>query len=87
VANLFARYEGESYPGQFHVVCEDDVENPQRYGWGHSHQEALAAWAEVVLERVDDHLYDLRAAGVIDPQVAEACFTDIDEQFEQEEDQ
>lgn len=78
MANLFKRYESESYPGQFHVVCEDDVETAGKYGWGHTLEEARQAWGELVVERVDDHIFDMRAAGQIDHLTADLCFTDID---------
>jgi hypothetical protein len=78
MANLFERYEGESYPGQCHVVCQDDVEIPNRYGWGRTLEEARDAWGEVVLERVDDHIHDLMTSAAISKEDAEAAWTAID---------
>lgn len=78
MANLLNRLENESYPGRFSVVAEDDVENPQRYGWGSTLEEAREAWGNLIVERVDDFIYDWRAAGTIDSLTADECFTDID---------
>jgi hypothetical protein len=78
MANLFERYEAESYPGQFHVVCQDDVECASAYGWGHTLEEARAAWGESLLERVDDVIFDLAASGAISQEIAQECFVSID---------
>ena len=78
MANLLKRYEGESYPGQFHCVCEDDVEVGHRYGWGQTMKEAQEAWGELVLERMDDHIHDLMTSGAISKEDAEETWTSID---------
>ena len=78
MANLFVRYESESYPGEYHCVCQDDVERADRYGWGHTLEEAQLAWGELVVERVDDHIYDMHAAGELTKEEADEAFTAID---------
>lgn len=78
MANLLNRYESESYPGQFCVVAEDHVEDGSKYGWGRSLEEARAAWGELIVEHVDDYLYDLHQAGAIDDLTATESFVSID---------
>lgn len=78
MANLFKRYESEAYPGIFTVVCEDHVEDIHKYGQGSSIEEAREAWGQIIVEDVDDHIYDFEHAGLIDHDTADNCFTDID---------
>lgn len=78
MANLFQRYETEAYPGIWTVVCEDDVEDLQKYGQGGTLEAARENWGELVVERVDDHIHDMRSAGTIDYLTANDCFNDID---------
>jgi hypothetical protein len=81
MANLFNRYESESYPGQWHCVCADDVDRNDCYGWGRTIEEAHEVWGVIVLEHVDDHIHDMMTSGQITPEVAEACWTAIDSPY------
>ena len=78
MANLLNRIESEPFPGIFTVVCEDDVEDLQKYGQGSTIEAAREQWGFLIVEHVDDVIFDLRAAGVIDAETADECFTDID---------
>lgn len=61
---------------QFDWVATIDgrEEDGQLYGYGETKGEALAELGGIILERVDDHLYDLVKAGCVDDDV----FTEID---------
>lgn len=78
MANLLKRIESEPYPGIFTVVAEDDVEDIQKYGQGTTIELAREQWGYLIVERVDDSIFDLREAGAIDAETADECFTDID---------
>jgi hypothetical protein len=87
---LFVKFEDEQFPfvraiefrrtvsqdwvGGWTAVYEGDEESPDRYGTGGTREDALSTLGEKLLERVDDRLYDLVAAGEVDDDV----FTDID---------
>lgn len=79
MANLLIRREGEPYPGQFFCVCEASEEDASKYGWGHSMKEAQLDWGEKLMERVDDHIWDMRDRGEIDLDAASMTFTALDE--------
>ena len=55
--------------------CEEDG---KLYGYGATEQEALDALGEVILERVDDAIYDLEHAGAISKEDALEAFVSID---------
>jgi hypothetical protein len=64
----------QDWVGGWTAVYEGDEESPDRYGTGGTREDALSTLGEKLLERVDDRLYDLVAAGEVDDDV----FTDID---------
>lgn len=78
MANLLNRRESEPYPGIFTVCCDGHEEEPTKWGQGPTLKEAQADWGERLVERVDDHIFDLRAAGEIDFLTANDCYNDID---------
>lgn len=53
-------------------------ENSELYGYGATRDEALEQLGAVIVEHVDDHVYDLAEQHKISQDVADECFTDID---------
>ena len=59
-----------------YIVGEE--ENAELYGYGASKEEALEQLGIAIVERVDDHIYDLAHDHIISQETADECFVDID---------
>lgn len=56
----------------------DGQEEAGEYGYGATETEALDALGEILVEHVDDAIFDLAASGAISQELAQECFTAID---------
>jgi hypothetical protein len=62
----------------YQAWIEGREENERLYGYGETRGEALMELGAAIVERVDDHLYDMAESGAISQDVADECFVDID---------